>query len=256
MKNLKTGQKLIKDYDEYYLSFKDLWTLFIKTYGFSLLIIISFYKSMILSLIMIPVCLIIPFFMKPMLIRDRKEKLLSEFKDFLRVLKSNLEASYSIENSFLLSLNEIKMQYGEKSLMYEEILNICKLMKVNVPIEKAFLSFSKRAKIEDIKDFSDALILVKTLGGNISKVINNVINILNDKIEVERDIKMATASKKFEQNIMSLLPFLIIIYINFSSKGLLDPLYNTIFGRLFMTFLLGVYFLSVYIAKKILDIKL
>lgn len=215
----------------------------------------SFYKSVVLAILCMPFSIVYPFFRKDIFIKKRKEKLLNEFKDFLRVLKSNLEASYSIENSFMYSKNEMKMLYGEKSLMYTELINMCNRLKMNVPIDIVFDDFSRKTKVSDIQDFSDSLIVIKGMGGNINSIINSVISIINDKIDVERDIALSTASKRFEQNIMSLLPFFIIIYLNVTSSEFLAPLYNTFLGRIFMTVLLGVYFASIYISKKILDIE-
>lgn len=255
LKNLLIQERLIKDYDIYFLNISDLATNAIKIYLFSVLICISFYKSIFLCILMIPVSLIIPFFMKPRLIKERKEKLLYEFKDFLRIMKGNLEASYSIENSIVLSLNELKMLYSESSMIFNEIRQMCMRLKMNIPVDAVFQEFALKTKIDDIIDFSDALTTVKQMGGNINKVINNVITIINDKIEVDRDIKLATASKRLEQNIMSLIPFFIILYLNFTSGEFLNPLYISFFGRIFMTILLGVYFISAYLSKKILDIK-
>ena len=81
------------------------------------------------------------------------------------------------------------------------------------------------------------------------------INIINDKIEIELDIELKTAEKKFEQNIMNLLPFFIILYMNFTSSSFLLPLYTTFVGRLVMSVALVVYYVSYSISKKILDIE-
>lgn len=252
---LKTQEKLIRDYNEYYLSIKDLLIYGMKTYGICLLISVTFYRSIGLAVLFLPISFIYPFFIKRFFIEKRKEKLLYEFKDFLRVLKSNLEASYSLENSFIHSKSEMRMLYGDKSLMYTELDNMCKGLKMNVPVEIVFDEFARKAKVGDIQDFSDSLIVTKEMGGNINKTINNVISIINDKIEVEREIALSTASKKFEQNIMSFLPFVIILYLNITSSEFLRPLYISFIGKIFMTILLGVYFASIYLSKKILDIE-
>ncbi|MCQ2609367.1 MAG: type II secretion system F family protein [Lachnospiraceae bacterium] len=253
--NLKIQENLIQDYDVYYLTYKDLCIEGVKIYGFCLLVCISFFRSVWLCILCIPFSIIYPFFRKEIFIDKRKEKLLTEFKDFFLILKSNLEASYSIENSFIYSKNEMKMLYGDKSYMYIELSNMCNRLKMNVPINIVFDEFARKTKVGDIQDFSDSLMVIKEMGGNINSIINNVISIINDKIEVERDIATSTASKRFEQNIMSLLPFFIIIYLNLTSSEFLMPLYTTFLGKVFMVVLLGVYFASVYLSKKILDIE-
>ena len=104
-------------------------------------------------------------------------------------------------------------------------------------------------------DFSEVFLIAKAHGGNISKIIGNTINVINDKIEVKLEIDTVTASKRFEQKLMNLLPFLIIIYMNISSSSFLKSLYTTLEGRMLMTFALVVYFFSIKVSKQILTIE-
>jgi tight adherence protein B len=196
-----------------------------------------------------------PFFEKDQFIKKRKEKLLNEFKDFLRVLKTFLEASYSVENAFAMSVRDVTMLHGKESMMVKELKSMVSLLKINKPIDVVFKKFADKTHMEDIIDFSEVFIISKLHGGNISKIIGNTINVINDKIEVKIEIDTVTASKRFEQKLMNLLPFLIIIYMNISSSSFLRPLYTTLEGRLLMTFALVVYFFSVKISKKILEIE-
>ena len=253
--HLKIKENLISDYDTYYLSIEDLMTNAVQVATYIVLIAIAFYNSMLLLVITLPLSVVIPFFQKTELIKKRKEKLLNEFKDFLRILKSFLEASYSVENSFALSIKEMTMLNGKDSMMVKELRSIVAQLKLNKPIDKVFKKFADKTHVEDIIDFSEVFIISKLHGGNISKIISNTINVINDKIEVKIEIDTVTASKRFEQKLMNLLPFLIIIYMNISSSSFLMPLYTTITGRLLMTFALVVYFISVKISKNILDIE-
>ena len=255
LENLKKEPNLITDYDEYYLDIKCYFIYVIKGSLIILLICVTFYRSIILFFIILPISLIYPFIIKKKLIIKRKKTVLNEFKDFLNIVKSFLEASYGIENAFLLSIKDMVMLHGEKSLFVKELKIMCQKIRLNITIENVFKEFSDKVKIEDIDDFSDILIIVKGNGGNINKVIKNTINVINEKIEIENDIEIATAEKRFEQNIMNLLPFFMILYMNFTQKNFLSPLYETIFGRLLMTFALIIYFTSYHLSKKILDIE-
>ena len=253
--HLKTKENLISNYDEYYLSIEDLLINAGKISIYIFLICIAFYKSIPLLIILLPFSLVYPFFMKKELIKKRKDKLLLEFKDFLRVLKTFLEASYSVENSFYLSIKELTMLHGNDSMIEKELKSIVGKLKLSKPIDVVFREFAEKTHVEDIMDFSEVFIISKANGGNISKIIGNTINVINDKIEVKLEIETMTASKRFEQKLMNLLPFLIIIYMNISSSEFLKPLYTTIEGRLLMTVALFVYFFSIKLSEKILDIE-
>lgn len=255
VEHLKIKENLISDYDIYYLSLEDLLTGALNVIIYMVLICIAFYNSITLLIIILPFAFVIPFFNKVNLIKNRKEKLLNEFKDFLRILKSFLEASYSVENAFALSIKELIMLHGKDSMMVKELKSIVSKLKLNKPIDQVFKQFADKTHMEDIIDFSEVFVISKLHGGNISKIIGNTINVINDKIEVKIEIDTVTASKRFEQKLMNLLPFLIIIYMNISSSSFLRPLYERLEGRILMTFALAVYFFSVHLSKKILNIE-
>ena len=255
VEHLRIKENLISDYNVYYLSIEDLITSAINVALYIVLISVAFYDSKILLVLLLPLSFVIPFFDKESFIKKRNEKLLNEFKDFLRVLKTFLEASYSVENAFALSARELSMLHGNESMMVKEIKSMVSQLKINKPIDVVFKKFAMKTHLEDIVDFSEVFTISKLHGGNISKIIGNTISVINDKIEVKIEIDTVTASKRFEQKLMNLLPFLIIIYMNISSSSFLRPLYTTIEGRLLMTFALVVYYFSVKISKKILEIE-
>ena len=154
-----------------------------------------------------------------------------------------------------MSIKELLMLHGRDSMMVKELKAMVAQIKMNKPIDLVFRKFAEKTHVEDIIDFSEVFVIAKLHGGNISKIIGNTISIINDKIEVKIEIDTVTASKRFEQKLMNLLPFLIIIYMNISSSSFLRPLYTTIEGRLLMTFALFVYFLAIKFSKKILEIE-
>lgn len=255
VEHLRIKENLISDYNVYYLSVEDLLMSSMNVMLYIVLMAVAFYDSKVLLIILMPLAIIIPFFEKDKFVKKRKEKLLNEFKDFLRVLKTFLEASYSVENAFVLSIKELTMLHGKESMMVNELKSMVSQLRINKPIDVVFKKFAEKTHIEDILDFSEVFIISKLHGGNISKIIGNTISVINDKIEVKIEIDTVTASKRFEQKLMNLLPFLIIIYMNISSSSFLKPLYTTIEGRLLMTFALVVYYFSVKISKKILEIE-
>ena len=56
----------------------------------------------------------------------------------MRIIKSFLEASYSIENAFIMSVRELTMLHGKDSMMVKEVKTIVSQLKLNKPIDKVF----------------------------------------------------------------------------------------------------------------------
>ena len=78
---------------------------------------------------------------------------------------------------------------------------------------------------------------------------------MGDRSQVKEEIQTLTASKRFEQRIMNLIPVLMVLYIDWTSPGFFKVMYTTLLGRGLMTGGLLVYLASVWLAQKILDIE-
>jgi len=55
---------------------------------------------------------------------------------------------------------------------------------------------------------------------------------------------------------MSLVPFLILVYVNLASPGFLDVMYHSIPGVLVMSICLAIYFGSWLLGRKIVNIEI
>lgn len=79
---------------------------------------------------------------------------------------------------------------------------------------------------------------------------------IGESIQVENEIALMTAAKRYEQMIMNAMPLFLVLYLDFTSPDFFEILYTTMFGRAVMTGCLLIYIVSVLIAKHILDIKM
>jgi len=73
-------------------------------------------------------------------------------------------------------------------------------------------------------------------GGNLVNVIRNSTNIINDKIEIKEEINTLLAAKKFEQKVLSVMPFIMILILSLTTEDYMAPVFDTIVGRIVMTF--------------------
>ena len=244
------------DYRTYKLNLKDLIIESTKALIFILLVSYTFYNSLLLFIILAPLCTIYPFLSIKKLCIKRENKLLLEFKDAIYIISTFISAGYSSENSFKNSVKELTYLHGKNSLMVCEINNIINGLLYGKTIESGLKNLSLRVNNQDIVDFCEVYSIAKQKGYNLTKVINNTCEIIREKIQITQDIQSMTAQKRFEQNIMSIVPFFIIIYLNLSSPGFLNIMYTSIIGRIVMTLCLVIYILSFKISEKILNIDI
>ena len=76
-----------------------------------------------------------------------------------------------------------------------------------------------------------------------------------DKITIEREIHTITVQKRFEAKILTVIPFLVMLFLQFASPDYLSPMYEGIKGRLLMTAALAGIVLSYVISMKLTKIE-
>lgn len=214
-----------------------------------------FYRSFTLFLLTVPAGLLYPLLLRKDLKKKRLEKLRLQFKDAILSVASALNAGYSVENAFASALGEMERVYGSDSMICEEIRLLLRKVRMNRMFEEALEDFADRSGLEDIKSFAEVFLAARKNGGELMKIISRTAGIISEKIHIQEDILTATASKRLEQKLMSVIPILIVLYIDLTSPGFFDILYTTVTGRLIMTVCLMVYLAAWKTAQMFLEIE-
>ncbi len=215
---------------------------------------VIFYRSLIGTIVLSPIGILVWRNEKKKRVNKRKEDLCIQFKDCIQSVGANLKAGYSVENAFKESYSDIVMLHGEKSCMAIELNRIIQGVNNNVSLEKLLLSLGKRSGVADIREFAEVFGIAKRNGGNMAEVLTKTSYVISRKMEIDMEIQVLISAKRLEQQIMNLIPFLIIIYISFTSPGFFDVLYHNVMGICIMTICLLVYFIAYGMAAKIMNI--
>ena len=188
--------------------------------------------------------------------KEKKQRLRNEFKEAILSVAANLRAGYAVENAFRETFQEMKMLYGKEAAICVELYRIVQGLANRISIELLMGEFAKRTKLAEIQEFADIFAIAKRSGGNLTEIIYETAGIIGGKIEVEKEIQVLTAAKRLEQNVMSLIPFAIILYVSVTSAGYFDVLYTSAAGRAVMTFCLVLYGTGYVLGGKIAEIQI
>ena len=190
--------------------------------------------------------------------RELKEKhkweLNVQFGDAINALSAVLESGYSIENAVTEAYNDLKLSYSEQDPIMIELKTIIMMLRSNIPIEEAFLQFADRSGLEDVKSFADVFATAKRTGGNIIEIIRRSASVIRTRVELKRELKTMIASKKYESDIMRLIPFAVMLYLRVFSPEMITPLYGSMLGTVFMTVILLIYVALGLVSDKLMRI--
>lgn len=244
------------NYNRYIMTGKELLLYGIEGMALVTLFGYFFYRSIIITIIGIPLVYVFIMWKSRELKENRKHELRLQFKETLVSVAGSLQAGYSLENAFFEATREMTSFYGNNSLITRELRIIEQGISNGRTIVQMLMDLGKRSEIDDIEEFASVLVIGKTTGGNLLEIMYSFISVMDEKVSVVEEIKTMVSAKQFEQRIMNCVPFFIIFYIELTSPGFFNSLYHNISGQVIMTFCLSLYLLSVYMSGKIMQIEI
>ena len=183
--------------------------------------------------------------------QKRKRRLEAEFKDCILSVAANLRAGYAVENAFVESIADMQALYGEKGLMCRELYRLKKNLGNNRPLESLLLELGERSGSESIREFGEVFSVAVQNGGDLPETIQETADMIGEAISLQQEIAVLISGRLFEQRIMSVIPFLLVGYVEFGNKGFFDVLYHNPAGICIMTVCLAVYLAAQLLSQKI-----
>lgn len=215
-----------------------------------------FYHQWIVSLLISCSAWFVPGFWRQHMLNRRRSAMNLHFKQALFSLSSSLSAGRSVENGFREAVQDLRMLDPEaENDLITELNIICARLEYGEPIEEALQDFSRRAVMEDITNFADVFTTCKRTGGDLVEVVRRTSTIIGEKLDIQQEISVMIAQKKFESKAILAAPVLMILFMNLSSPDYMTPMYSGI-GLIISTFSLAVLGACGIWISKIMNIKL
>lgn len=178
-----------------------------------------------------------------------------QFREMCIAVSSGMTAGLSIDNALASAYEDMVVMYGSEGMICKELNVIVKGIKMSIPVEELFEKFADRSGIQDIRTFSEILAIVQKSGGDVIRIMKTTADNIGEKADVEREIDTIISSKKYEQTIMNVVPFFIIIYMKIASPENFKIMYGTSTGIIIMTLCLGFYIGAFVVGLKITEIE-
>ncbi len=188
------------------------------------------------------------------IIESRKRVLRLQFIDLLDSLAASISSGKNIPNAFVAAREDLLVQYRPDSYIVQEVDNIIGGIANNVDVGSMLVNFGERSGITDIKTFGRVFEISYSKGGNLKDAIRECHLILSSKCEIETEIETKVAANKNEQNIMVVMPIILILMLKTSGKEFADN-FTTPSGILCTTVAVATFVAAYFIGRKILKIE-
>ncbi|WP_026701264.1 type II secretion system F family protein [Salibacterium aidingense] len=217
-----------------------------------------FFRTTVLAVLFSLLALYFPKYRRGRLERKKTQLFLQQFRSAMGSIASSIRAGASLQIALKRCEDDLKKELiAHKSQpVLEEMNEINHDIQFGMSVDEALRQFKEKMQLEDVTQFVDSLLAVRSKGGNITQVIQNTSERISDKIMVQQEIQVATAQKRMEANILSIFPVVIVLLIMVVSPDYLQPMYESAAGT-FMLFIGALLLLAnFFIGKKVTNIDL
>ncbi|MFC4776811.1 type II secretion system F family protein [Paenibacillus sp. GCM10023252] len=246
----------LTDYSVYRLSRKQFLTGAAAGYLGAAGAVYLFYHSIVLSLLLGWAGLAAPRLWRHSLLKGRQERLKLQFKEALYSLMSSLAAGRSVDNSFLSVHQDLKLLYPDsRTEVVREFSIIRYRLENGEPLEFALRDLARRACVDDITQFADVLSACKRTGGDLVEVTKRTSQMIGEKLEVQQEISVMMAQKRWEARMMMGVPFIFIGVLGVAAPDYMAPLYSGL-GYVLITVVLIGLAICYYFIHRVMDIRI
>lgn len=163
-------------------------------------------------------------------VKRRQKKRLRAFEvqlpDAVDMLVSAMKAGYSFQAAAQFIGDEMPEPAGpEFARFYDE-------QRLGIDVRQALLNLQGRVDSQDLKMFVTAVLIQRETGGNLSDVLQNLSDLIRERIKMRGQIETLIAEPKMSARFLAVLPVVVALILAVVSPGFLTPMIQSGGGRL------------------------
>ena len=194
------------------------------------------YKNILFAVVVIPFSRKIKEFVRDFIIDRRRQRYMTEFKDFLFMASTAIGAGRSMKDAIGEAIPSLRNIYGENSVLANDLAKAYERMDTGGENDVTVLGdMADLSGLEDVSDFVTIYTICKSTGASLITALNKAAGVIMEKMSIEREIEELVRRKKNEGMIILVMPVLVILFLNVFAPDYIAPLYETVTGRIIMT---------------------
>jgi len=108
--------------------------------------------------------------------------------------------------------------------------------QLGVPLDDAIMVTARRMQSQDAEQIALVMRLQREAGGNTAEVLDRVAEVIRGRMELRRLVDVLTAQAKISRWILTGLPIFVFLSLVFTGGDFLDPMINSLVGRVALVF--------------------
>lgn len=137
----------------------------------------------------------------------------------------------------------------------QELGVLLKEYKLGTPLDQALVNCQRRMPSRNLELAISALVIGRTVGGNIPQILNDIAGTIRESYRLERVIDTQTAQGKMQAWVMGLMPAVVLGAFYLLDPELIQPLFETLPGYGILTLAAILNIVGVAIILKVVSIE-
>jgi tight adherence protein B len=104
--------------------------------------------------------------------------------------------------------------------------------QLGVPLDDALMVMARRMQSYDAEQIALVMRLQREAGGNTAEVLDRVAEVIRGRMELRRLVDVLTAQARISRWVLTSLPIFVLVALVFSSGDYLDPMLNSLIGKI------------------------
>jgi tight adherence protein B len=190
------------------------------------------------------IALLIPPILLDRAISSRQKKFHNQLLDVLTLVQGAVQAGYSLLQALDLAVSEVPPPASE------EFGRVLREIRLGLSLEGALFNLAERMENDDLQIVVTAIIINAQVGGNLTTVLEAVINTIRARQQLMGEIRSLTAYGRFAGSFITLLPFIAGLAIFILNPTYFDTVSTSIITQiLFVLALLGILVGNIWIHR-------
>lgn len=182
--------------------------------------------------------------------RDRRvDKFNDGLQDMITTIVSSLKAGFSFSQALKIVSEE------SESPIKEEMATLLNELNYGISLEEALNNLNNRMPSVDLEIMIQAVLIQRQIGGNLSVILEIIVNTIRERKKLQRQVKTLTAQGRLSAKILAALPFISALIVYLTNKEMFIKFITNQYG--IMAIVVGVFMctLGFVVINKIAKIE-
>jgi tight adherence protein B len=180
--------------------------------------------------------------------KKRRALIDKQVVEALSIIKNAVLAGKTIQDAIILAANDIKEP------LKTEFAKIAKDISLGISLDKALEKASQNAPSKEYKLMTDTIRLSVQSGASISGIFERITDLTSQRIALFEKIEALTAQGKMSGNVVSAVPFVVMLMMSLLQPEMMNVLFNTLAGNILLLIVVIMIIAGSFAIRKLTEV--